>query len=515
MTFRSVLFPEAEEPAVVGAVEEPECFHDLHLDQVVAAVTATRPDYQLSPLFHQPVRTIDAIVYRQAVMRDLQGAGVRVPIDEFATRMRATREDLSRANKAYYEREKQLWLLTAVHSYCDAVEQLGLALSQCSVRSPALLAFQAYLAGYLGSEAFERLSDEARRLTAAIAALRYSLHIRNGTVTVRAAGPIADYSAAVERTFEKFRRAVVRDFRVTFRDPPTLTHVDAWILDGLATAFPDSFDALAHFAETHQEFIDDRLARFDREIHFYVSYLCHMERVGAAGLTFCYPEVSPAEKRLCVRESFDLALADALIARKAPVTTNDIDLHDSDRVIVVTGPNQGGKTTFARMVGQIHYLASLGVPIPGTEARVVLCDQVFTHFERAEQIATLRGRLHDDLVRLRSMLDRATPHSLLVFNELFSSTTVQDAVWLSRHVMAEVLRRDLLAVWVTFLGELTSFNQHTVSMVSVVDPDDPAKRTYKLERQPAATSAYAVLLARKYGVTYDQLIERLGTCTRG
>jgi DNA mismatch repair ATPase MutS len=288
-----------------------------------------------------------------------------------------------------------------------------------------------------------------------------------------------------------------------------MDHVEAGVLDLVADLFPDIFARLREFSDRHRDYLDPVLSRFDREVQFYLAYLEHIAPLRAAGLSFSYPRVSAESKQESAADTFDLALAHKLTGEKAPVVCNDFALAGPDRIIVVSGPNQGGKSTFARTFGQLHYLALLGCLVPGREVRLFRCDQILTHFEREELVDNLTGKLHDDLMRIHAILGRATSESVVIMNEIFTSTTLADAVYLSRNVLERIAGLDALAVCVTFLDELASFGPSTVSMVATVVPDNPALRTFKIVRKPADGFAYAAAIAAKYGLNYQRVRDRV------
>jgi DNA mismatch repair protein MutS len=186
-----------------------------------------------------------------------------------------------------------------------------------------------------------------------------------------------------------------------------MNHIEAKILEFVALLYPKPFAALDQFCAAHSQFMDETIRVFDREIQFYIAYLEFIADLKYKGLELLLPTGWWEPRSVRYRWLRPGVGACADLYRKS-VVCNDFSLNDPERIIVVSGPNQGGKTTFARTFGQLHYLASLGCPVPGREARLFLFDQIFAHFERQEDIRNLRGKLEDDVARIHEIL--VTPH---------------------------------------------------------------------------------------------------------
>ena len=512
MPFRSILFERAPGVSETDAQEReaPPFFVDLNLDQIFASVAAGREEYDLAPFFRMPLREVNAITYRHEILRDLEGAALREHVQAFAQDMRGMREYLAHAAKLYYEHQKASWFLAAVELYCIAVSRLAEVLSRADVKSRGFVAFRDYLANYVSSDSFRSLVAETKQRKDELSKVAYCIYIRGKRVTVTRYAGEPDYSVEVEETFRKFQQGAAMNYRVAFPNPLEMSHVEAGVLDQVARLYPDVFLALREYCDRHRDYLDETICRFDREVQFYLAYLEFIAGLKAAGLHFCYPQVSDQSKEVYAYEAFDLALASKLVRERATVVGNDFYLEGPERILVVSGPNQGGKTTFARMFGQLHYLASLGYPVPGRAARLFLCDRLFTHFEREERIENLRGKLQDELVRIHEILQEATRGSIIIMNESFASTTLNDALHLGREVLQQIIiQRGMLCVYVTFIDELSTLSEATVSMVSTVDPDNPLRRTYKVVRRPADGLAYAAALATEYGLTYESVKRRI------
>lgn len=491
------------------AADPSALFADLRLDQIGESLLAGRREHNLMPFFLAPLHDQGSVRYRHEVLRDLANTDVADCIRSFAEQMVRVQGHLAGINKLGYRYYKEGWFLDAAEIYCAAVSALFDGLASLPIASRGFEALREYLANYVRSAAFTSLTTEAQQVRRALEGVTYCLNIRGNRVTVTKYAEQLEYSVEVEETFAKFKQGAVKDYRVKLPDHRDTNHVQARVLMILARLYPDVFAALDAYRASHNDFVDATVQAFHREVQFYLAYLEYIEPLKQAGLAFCFPEVSEHSKTIHAQGAFDLALAKKLVPEGSAVVTNDFVLTDRDRVLVVTGPNQGGKTTFARTFGQLHYLASLGLPVPGERAQLFLPDRIFTHFEKEEDLATLRGKLEDELVRVHDILQQATEHSILIMNESFTSTTLADALFIGTEVLRRVIEIDPLCVYVTFVDELASLSATTVSMVATVLPDNPATRTYKVVRKPADGRAYAAALAEKYGLTSESLRERV------
>jgi hypothetical protein len=505
MTFQSVLFVRKTRLAT----EAPDYFADLNLNQVIDTIVKGKEEYDLKPFFYTSLSDSNEIIYRQEIMQDVENPVLYDYIESFAQNMREIRIARSTADKCSYKYQKERMFLDLVEVYCDTINSLAYNLSLINLKSAGFLSFREYLSNYKQSPSFTSLANETKQLIADLSSIKYCIVTRELRVQVRQCQSETDYSAEVQQTFEKFKQEPVKDYRTKFDNLPGMNHVEAAILDGVAELYPGIFQNLDEYYEKNDNYKDETIAVFDREIQFYIAWMEYISKIKQAGLKFCYPEVSNTSKEVYDYEGFDLALAYKLVKENASIVCNDFYLAGKERIFVVSGPNQGGKTTFAHTFGQLHYLANIGCPVPGREAKLFVFDKLFTHFEREENIKNHHSKLEHDLVRIHDILNECTSNSLIIMNEILSSTTLQDAIFLSKKIMERITELDVLCVWVTFIDELVSLSDKTVSMVSTVDAENPALRTFKVVRRPADGLAYALSIAEKYRVTYHYLKERI------
>ncbi len=187
------------------------------------------------------------------------------------------------------------------------------------------------------------------------------------------------------------------------------------------------------------------------ELSFYVGCLNLHEQLEARQQPTCFPElVDEGNAGFTVRGLYDAALAFHLGSR---VVGNDVDA-DGKRLLMITGANQGGKSTFLRSVGLAQLMLQAGMFVPAQTMRARPSSGVFTHFKRAEDVTMTSGKLEEELVRMSEIADTIRAGGLLLCNESFASTNEREGSEIARQVIRAMIDSDVTVVFVTHLFDL-------------------------------------------------------------
>ena len=205
-----------------------------------------------------------------------------------------------------------------------------------------------------------------------LSAIRYCLRLKGKRIKVSRYDSEPDYGTEVLQHIREIQAGAAKEHRFDFHSRPEMNHVEAAILDLVARLFPDvysrrSTNTASSIATTSIPTIGE--VRPGSAVLRRVYRAPRTVQTGWAALLLSI--VTDHSKEVYGREVFDLALAHKLTQENTPLVTNDFYLKDRERILVVSGANQGGKTTFARTFGQLHWRASIGFPVPGREAQAL------------------------------------------------------------------------------------------------------------------------------------------------
>lgn len=263
------------------------------------------------------------------------------------------------------------------------------------------------------------------------------------------------------------------------------------------------------------------LSRLESELAFFVGAAGLIKELQASGLVLCRPKIAEASANTAqIKGLYNLELALRYRRQTAQnIVPNDLEFSRQATILVLTGPNSGGKTTYTRAVGQAQALFQAGLYVPGTTAILSPVDAIYTHFAAAEQSTNLArgGRLAEELERLANLFQVAGPHSLILLNEPLASTDHASARVLSRDILNGLRLLGARTIYVTHIHELVediSANQAGAGVVSLVaelteDSQHKLAPTYRIRPGRPHLLSYAAELARQHGLGLSQISQVL------
>ncbi len=257
-----------------------------------------------------------------------------------------------------------------------------------------------------------------------------------------------------------------------------ISHLSEETLKHILTIFKSYLQKIQLFFEHYCE-----------EISFYMGVVQFMKRMEPLFITMMMPVPKPRET---VDTEFEqlYELSMAVYAQRKPVG-NSLSLKDN-RLTLITGANQGGKSTFLRSYGIAQVLMQCGMPVPASRFSAPVYPQIFTHFTRSEDEQLSNGRLSEELQRMSSMVEKAVPNSLFLLNESFASTTEKEGSKIAEGILNAFYEKNITTMMVTHLYQLAKKKyeeQKPGSHFLVAERTENGTRTFKmLVGEPTYTS---------------------------
>lgn len=556
----SLLYPQGTEFSAKELTEE--AMNDLSIDFLLDHLTENRSERgHLRNLMSKITDNEEVIRYRCDVFEDfLRFPELRTAMEELVKRL-ADLKDLERFQKN--QEGPSLWSLVnrlrEIDEYVSCITTIKRTLESLDIRSEGMLTLQKIVTDIDRESGFPQLKadiDETMEKARKLKSITIGVNLDN-MLRPMSAGVLSlndDYfsDAGLMKRFMNFASkedglhegvdiSDIKRFHPANPNAATIGFVSyqtsAVSTDIEAESSPTGTDALSNaikkpVSNIMKKTCDDIKSTIKRyvnisgymlidlmpEILFYVRWAELTDKIIAKGMPVCKAEILPADDRNCsFKDIYNLKLAiNNVNGDTINIITNDIDFNDDHRIYILTGPNRGGKTIITQAVGLAMLLAQWGIYVPAAAACLSPCDNIFTHFPADENDTVDLGRLGEESKRLSEIFEAASARSFMLLNESLATTSVAEGLFIAKDVVKAMRYLGVRCIFNTHmhelarsLDELNGGVEGTARVDSLVTGVQHGERSFKIAIAPPQGVSYAKDIAKKYGVTFDQLQKKL------
>jgi DNA mismatch repair ATPase MutS len=225
------------------------------------------------------------------------------------------------------------------------------------------------------------------------------------------------------------------------------------------------------------------------ELAFYIGCLNLHERLVQKGMPICFPQpVAANERRHVFQGLYDAGL---VLTMEQRVVGNMVEASGKD-LVIITGANQGGKSTFLRSIGIAQLMMQCGMFVLAESFCANVCTGLFTHYKRKEDVTMRSGKLDEELSRMSAIVDQITPNAMILFNESFAATNEREGSEIARQITSALVEKHIKVFFVTHLYEFAHgfYDKHMVNALFLrAERQADGRRTFQLiEGEPLQTS---------------------------
>lgn len=473
-------------------------------------------------IVYQLCQDIETIEYRQSIMKDF----IAQPklLTELAEHLKTFKrfrfkfeKEVEKSSKIYYLIE----LLIVVEASVECLEALFETLKYYRLESKGLLDLRNSVEEMMVTDTYKQMKVDMkaiRYIFKGINSVEVSVNMNTGMrpyeaqVTMvnehkyRYPKAFRQVSDALDRT-ERFLGRRTKHYVPVF--PVDRVNLD--LLEEIEYALKEHRSAIQKFLTTYNKVDALPFINLHEEVTFYEAGMNLYNRAKSLGLTLNFPEISK-ESCFSILGAYNLNLGITLgeLGVLDSLVNNEFDLSDEKHVVLLTGSNRGGKTTFTQLVGQIQVLAQLGFMVPAQEAKISLVDIIMTHFPLIEQASVDHGRFGKACLDFRNGFKKLSSKSLLLMNESFSGTSHLESVEVASEVIRALSHKGIRTFYNTHLHALYEEVEAVDGVISYSVGEINTSNMFKVYASKPRGYSQAIEIAKSFGVTYDQLVNHIG-----
>ncbi|MEN6412727.1 MAG: hypothetical protein ABFC84_08175 [Veillonellales bacterium] len=465
---------------------EQALIQDLALDTLFAAMA--RGDKLLFEVAKKAVLTgltnPDGIVYRQRILQDcLQNASI---IREIYAILAESIEGRKKYYYSFFSKYPAAILHQAIEQlelFFDTLKKMRTIADQYADHfvSEGFTVFFAMLRRELDDEYLSRIEEYLKELT-----------FRDGVLISAELGKGNKGSNYVLRKNSEEGKHGWRQRFFGMKTPVYVVHIHARDESGAR--------ALAELRDRGINLVADVLARstdhirsfftiLRTELAFYIGCMNLQEQLVNMGAPISFPlPLNLGEPGHSFQGLYDVCLA---LSLKQRIVGNK-GKPDNKKLVIITGANQGGKSTFLRSIGLAQLMLQCGMFVPAEALSASVCSGLFTHYKREEDAAMNSGKLDEELSRMSDIADHITANSLILFNESFAATNEREGAEIARQIVSALMEKQIKIFFVTHQYEFAHgfYEKKSEDIIFLrAERQNDGERTFKIvEGEPLQTS---------------------------
>lgn len=511
----NLLYPNGKEKSINLS---EEAYRNLALEEIVDMIAVTDNDRNIvRSVFNLLPQDIETIRFRQEIIKDfIDNVEICDKLGEILKKIDVLKE--YRLHNHYVSNPKSsLWdlidYISEMDVYVQVIEELNSLFDECEITSKGLAEVKKILKDVIDMDRIEELKEIVEKLHMDMSTLRsvtvginLDPDLRPEEVQILSSSPLPYKSMYKNKVALGLSMASQKIVKYNEQPSQLMKAMAKDMERELSKAVKKDKAILNEYINLKGYFLLD----ICNDLKFLLLVARYGRKLNKKGYSISYPTINNG-KSVKISGVYNLRLTEKAIDN---IVKNDFEFSENEKVFILTGPNRGGKTMLTQAVGLAAFFASQGLFVNADSYEGFVFEDILTHFPADENESLDLGRLGEEAVRIREIVKKASPKTLVLLNETYSSTSAVDGLFLAKDLVHILKHKGIPTIFNTHLhdlarqtdemnewdgeGKIVSLSMEIVNNVN----------TYRVLRKEPDSSSFAKNIALKYGVTYEQMLEQ-------